>query len=273
MFKPLTAQLNEQFGGSPLSPALDPVKIARSFGVAYEVNESLPESPTAIRHLEDEQESSLLLDTKKRPTQLAEPKSMFVIAIARLRSVKPRTREREQQVAQLIADSQETLVAIDEMVAVLNAERTDAIEARLEELRTRGRELRKRVNWDLPGDVLTAEQIVNVAEQQKVSAQSKLQSHIDRRRALRLDRYSSNEQLVAADEKVASAVRKLNAAKESRLQAEKKKNEATNALAIATSELRGIEISMDQHLAELKGQPYHDPSTGLSVDPLAYLQQ
>jgi hypothetical protein len=272
LFKSLSQTLHEQFGGSPLTPTLDPVKVARNFGVALEVGESLHESSQPIRHLEDEQQSALLLDNNKTPTAKPEPKSLFVIATTRLRSIEPRTKERAQQVAQLIADSQETLNAIDEMVATLEQERVEATQQRLDELRTRGREQRHRVNNELRGKVNTSLMNWNEAERNKVQASTRLQSRIDIRRALRLDRYSSDEQLAAADEKVASAVRKLNAAKAVHLEAEKKKADAENNLALGQSALRAIEIAMDQCLAELKGQTYHDPTTGLSLEPI-YLQQ
>jgi len=274
MFKAQTQQLAERFGGSPMSPKLDPNLVARNFGVAYEVGESLPESPVPIRHVEDEQqESGLLLDKLTPIRPKAEPIPLAVIATRRLNSIKPRTREMAKQVAQAIADCHQFLGTIDELVGVLAMQRVEAIEARLEQLRTRGREQRHRVNNELQGAVYTAMQIVNSAEQQKVMAQSKLDSRISRLRSLKMDRYSTDKQLADADEKVKSAVRKLNEAREIRLAAEKRKAEADNALAIGQSGLVAIEISMDQCAAELAGQPYHDPSTGLSIDPLAYLQQ
>jgi hypothetical protein len=274
MFKPLTAQLNEQFGGSPLTPALDPVKVARSFGVAYEVGESLPESPVAIRHVEDvQQESGLLLDKLTPIRPKAEPTPLAVIATRRLNSIRPRTREMAQKVAQAIADCHQFLSTIDELVGALAMQRVKAIEERLEQLRTRGREQRHRVKNELQGAVYTAMQIVNSAEQQKVMAQSKLDSRINRLRSLKMDRYSTDEQLADADQKVKSAVRKLNEAREIRLAAEKRKAEADNALSIGQSGLAAIEIAMDQCAAELAGQPYHSPEFGSSVDPLSHLQQ
>jgi uncharacterized protein YoxC len=275
MFKALTQQLDERrFGGSPLSPQLNPATVAKSFGVAYEVDESLPESPAPIRHVEDEpQESGLLLDKLKPLTPKSEPVPLIVIATRRLNSIKPRTKEMAQQVAQMIADIQAPLLAVDELVGILAMERVQAIEESLEQLRTRGRNLRSRVNNELQAAVYTAMSVVNAAEEAKVKAQTKLEGHISRLRQLRLDRYSTNEQLFTADERVKSSVRELNAAKEIRLQAEKRKAEADNALAIAQAERVGIEIAMDQCVAELQGQPYHDPATGLSVDPLSHLQQ
>jgi hypothetical protein len=142
----------------------------------------------------------------------------------------------------------------------------------MEELRNRGRDLRQRLDNDLQGDVYTAMMVVNEAERNKVMAEQKLESRIISRRKLRLDRYSTDEQLLAANAKVKSAVRKLNDAKAVRLEAEKQRNEADNALALGSSELRGIEIAMDRCLAELKGIPYHDPNLGLSTDPTSQLQ-
>ncbi|MGB8801872.1 MAG: hypothetical protein WCC97_14400 [Candidatus Acidiferrales bacterium] len=271
MFKAFSQQLHEQQGGSPLTPTLNPQTVARNFGVAYEVAESLPESEGAIRHAEDERESGLLLDTKKTPATKPALQPLLAIAIGRLRTINPRTPERAHLVAQLIADSQETLAAIDEMVATLDRERVEALETRLEELRTLGRAQRKHLDT-LQSNVYTAMLVWNGAEEQKVKADSRLQIAIEHRRALRLDRFSSDEQLGAADEKVTSAVRKLNAAKDVHLRAERQKAEAENALALGQSELRAIGIAMDRCLAELKGQIYHDPETGLSVEPIAVRQ-
>lgn len=272
MFKPLRQQLHEQYGGSPLTPTLHPATVARNFGVVVDVNEPLHESATALRHAEDEQESALLLDTRKTPTEKAAPQSLFAIATARLRAIPARTKERSQEVAQLIALLQEPLMAADEMVSILEQERADAIELRMEDLRTRGRNQKRHVNQVLRAAVNTSLMNWNEAEKIKVHASTKLQSRIDERRALRLDRYSTNEQLAAANEKVYSAVQKLNAAKESHLKAERAKADAENALTTGHAQLRAIEIAMDQCLAELKGTAYHDPNTGLSTQPVAMQQ-
>jgi hypothetical protein len=273
MFKAPIQELAERFGGSPMSPQLNPATVAKSFGKAYAPEESLPESPVPIRHVEDEEEfSGLLLDKLKPMTPKAEPTPLVVLATRRLNSIKPRTKEMAKLVAQSIADVQEPLARVDEIFGILAMERVEAIETRLEELRDRGRKLRKHVLHDLQGAVHTALQAVNAAEQEKGSAQLKLDSCITRLRQLRLDRYSTNEQLVAADERLKSAVRALNKAKDVRLQAERQKAEADNALAIGQAERVAIEIAMDQCTTELAGLPYHDPATGLSVDPLAHLQ-
>jgi chromosome segregation ATPase len=274
MFKAPIQELAEKYGGSAMTPTLDPALVAKSFGKAYEIG-PLPESPVPIRHVEDEEQehSGLLLDKLKKIAPKEEPIPLVVLATRRLNSIKPRTREMAQMVAQTIADIQEPLARVDELVGILAMERVEAIETRLEELRDRGRKLRRHVLHDLQGAVHTQVQAVNVAEQEKGSAQLQLDSCITRLRQLRLDRFSTNDQLIAADEKVKSAVRKLNKAKEVRLEAEKQKAEADNALAIGQAERVAIEIAMDQCSAELAGLAYHDPNTGLSVDPLAHLQQ
>jgi hypothetical protein len=108
------------------------------------------------------------------------------------------------------------------------------------------------------------------AEVKKVRAAQKLKAAKDSRRSVHNDRYSTEQEYAAADEKVTKAARALNTAKEEHLEAESAKATAENALALGRSELRGIEIGMDQCVAEPNGTVYHDPQTGLAIDPTAY---
>jgi hypothetical protein len=274
MFKPLTAQLSEKVGGSVMTPTLDPAQVARSFGVTYEVGESLPESITPIKHVEDERDSGLQFDHRKnaKATERTMPQSLCEIASTRLQSIKPRTKERAKQVAMVMAEMLQPLAQIDIMFNILLEERNEAISVRLEELRERGRELRDRLNDELQAAVYSAMMAINETERTKVHAQTTLDTRITQRRALRLDRYSTEAQLLKADERIASAVNKLNEAKEAQLVAMQAKDAADNALALGRSEFRGIEIAMDQCHAELQGAVYHDPNLGLSVDPTSHLQ-
>lgn len=272
MFKAFSQQLHEQHGGSPLTPTLNPQTVARNFGVALEVGESLPESARPIRHVEDETESALLYDPKQTPTDVPDSRSLFELATARLQILKPRTAERAAEVQQLLADLQPHLLALDEMVGILEAERREAIEIRLEELRTQGRKLRHRINVELTGAAMTAMVHCNSSQEAKAKAEARLMNQVEKRRRLRLDRFSSNDQLVAAEEKVTSAARALMVAKEAWLKDLQAMGEADNAVALAQSELQGIRTAMDRCLAEIKGLRYNDPATGLSVTPIAVQQ-
>ena len=60
----------------------------------------------------------------------------------------------------------------------------------------------------------------NTAEAKKGRVATMLQTRIDERRALRLDRYATKQQLADADRKVSFAVGALNAAKALHLEAE-----------------------------------------------------
>ncbi len=102
MFKSLIQRIEEQHGGQvPLTPTLNPQTVARSFGVAIDVGESLHESAYTCSACRGRaRKVSLLLDLRTSTPKPA-PKSLFAIATARLQSIKPRTKERAQQVAQL----------------------------------------------------------------------------------------------------------------------------------------------------------------------------
>ena len=268
--KPLTSRLDERFGGNPLSPAQEAQLVAQSFGVSYPVGESLPESEVSVGHVEDDQTSSLLLDNRKTPKQRVPPRSLFEIATARLESVKPRSQAQMQRVAQMLLDMREPLAAIDNLIGELEGERLQAISDRWEELKARGRDLREKIDNEFQAHINSALMSWNDAETKKVRAETRLQVCVDERRRLRLDRYSTEQQLADGDHKVLMSVRALNVAKAEHLEAERAKAEAENARKLAESELISVERAMDQCVAEINGAQYHDPETGLSISPTAY---
>jgi hypothetical protein len=274
MEKPLSARLHERaYGGSPMSTGLDPELVAQSFGVSYPVGESLPESRTAIIHVENETESGLVIDDINGPKEKSAQRSLYEIVTARLRSIKPRNKKRAQEVAQTLADLQEPLKALDELVATLQEEREEELQATWEQLQTQGRELKKRIDSELEGNVFTAMLAWNAAEEKRGKAKGRLGQAFDSRRAVKLDRYSTRAQIKSADDRYASAVEALQAASALHLEAERNKAQAENAKALASSKLRGIEIAMDRCVAEIQGVAFHDPATGLSIDPSAFLAQ
>jgi len=258
VFKSLTQQLQDGIGAS------------------YAPGQSLPESPITIRHVEEDPviDSGLQFDQRKNEQGIghAQPQSIFAIASARLQSIKARTPARAKEVAQLITDSQQCLIALDEMFHVLQAERIEFLDKRLEELRGKARTQRRFIIKELQPAVYASLNIINDAERDKMRAELEVSSCQIARRNRRLDRYSTDEQLIAADEAVEAAARVFTAAREKRLEAEKQKAEADNALALGQSLFVALENAMDQCSAELNGVNYHDPATGLSVDPQAHLQ-
>src|SRR5277367_2917952 len=111
--KPLSQTLHERFYGGP------------SLGVSYPVNESLPESGTPVCHVENDQESGLLIDRLRTPKEKVIPQSLFEIVASRLQSIKPRSKARSKEVAQMVADLMEPLALADELIATLEAERVE----------------------------------------------------------------------------------------------------------------------------------------------------
>jgi hypothetical protein len=267
MERPLTSRLNERFGGSPLSTEFDPATIAANFGVSYPAAKSLPESELAIRHVEDDVESSLLLDVKKTPQQKPQPQSLLKIVTSRLQSIKPRTQARADQVREMVAELQEPLAAADELVTVLEMERFEELETRFQELQELGRELRERIGGELQGEVYTAMQDLNASEAVKVKCVTRLETLQAEKRVLHRDRFASDKDLKAADAKVKMAADAVIKARDAALEGQRAFAIAENNLKLAQSEVRGIGIAMDRCQAEIAGAAYHDPTLGLSVQP------
>ena len=267
MERPLTAKLNERFGGSPLSPAQEAELIARSFGAAFPVAEPLPESEREIRHVEADIESALIIDGIKTPQEKPRPQSLLTIVTSRLQSIKPRTQVRADEVRETLAALQEPLAAADELVTVLQMEHFEALEERMQRLQERGRAVRDRLEDELRNAVNKAMMAKNESETAKVRCKARLESHQDERRAIRRDRFATAEQRDDADRNVENGARALMAAKEMDLRREQELAAAQNAVRLAQSELRGCEIGLDQCQAEIQGTQYHDPETGLSVQP------
>jgi chromosome segregation ATPase len=247
----------------------------RAFGgVAYPAGAPMPESATPILHVEDDAESGLLVDRSVTPEEKLQPKSLFELVTTRLQSVKPRNKKRAHEVAKILADLQEPLLALDELFATLDAERVEDLQETWEALQTQGRELKKRIESELTGDVYTAMLAWNAAEEKKGHAKGRLQQAFEARRTVKLDRYSTRENLKSAEERYRSALQALETASAEHLEAERKKAEAENAKLLASSKLRGIEMAMDQCVAEIQGVAYHDPNNfGLSTATPARIEQ
>jgi chromosome segregation ATPase len=262
MEKPMSQRLHERFfGGSP------------NLGVAYPIAEPLPESATPIEHAENEQESRLIIDDINPPKERPALRSLVEIVGARLQSIKPKSKQRARQVAQMIADLQEPLESADEMYATLEAERVEDLQKTWDELQNQGRELKRRINNELQAAVNSSMMVWNAAEEKRGRAKARLQQAFESRRAVKLDRYSTQEQNKAAEAKYASALQAFEASKSEHVDAERAMAQAENEKTIAQSRLSNVEIAMDRVVAEIQGVKFHDPQTGLSVDPTSYLQQ
>ena len=192
---------------------------------------------------------------------------------ARLHSIPAQTRERSQQVEQLLVDAREYLEAADEMYATLESERVEALQTTWNELQNQGRQLRKRINNDCQIVVNDAMRDWRAAEEKKGRAKAQLAVAFQSRRAIKLDRYSTVEQKKAAETKYQSAVQAMETAISEHIEAEQGLALAENAQTLAQSKLSNLEIAMDRITAEIQGEKFHDPQTGLSIDPSAYLEQ
>jgi chromosome segregation ATPase len=256
-----------------LKPASDGWHRRAFGGIAYPVGQSLPESATPIIHVEDDQESRLIIDDIAGPSERPALRSLVEIVGARLHSIPAQTRERSQQVEQLLVDAREYLEAADEMYSVLEAERVEALRQTWDKLQTEGRALRKRINNDCQIVVNDAMRDWREAEAKKGRAKAQLAVAFQSRRAIKLDRYSTVEQKKAAETKYQSAVQAMETATVEHIDAERALTQSENEQTLAQSKLSNLEIAMDRLTAQIQGEKFHDPQTGLSIDPLAHLEQ
>jgi len=267
----LTARLARQMGEkvSGLNMAIDPETFVRNFGgQVLRPNSPLPDSGKPENHAEFDVASPLRIDHHPfvRPRNL---RTLVSIATARLGSIPPRTKERADQVARMHLETRETLEAIDNLVGVLEEEHFQAIVERWEKLQARGRELRESF-LSLQEKINNAMMAVNAAEEHKSHCKVQLQSHHYAAGKLGMDRFRTEKEIAAADGLVASDRVAMEQASEQALKAQQALGEAENVLRLAQAELQGIVIAMDRAVCELNGTSYHDPQTGLSVDPRNY---
>jgi len=269
MFRGLTHQLSERLGEPTLAPHIDPETIIRSFGgQVLPPNAPLPDSGKPENHVEFDTESPLRIDYHPlvRPRNL---RSIADIVAARLGSIPPKTKQRAAQVEKMHLETREVLEAIDDLVSVLEQEHLQAIAVRWETLQARGRELRESFP-SLQEKINNMMMVVNEAESRKAHCKTQLQSHHYAAGKLSMDRFRSEEEIAAADALVASDRAAMDEASKQALAAQQELGQAENVLRLAQAELRGVVLGMDKCVAELNGQAYHDPATGLSIDPRTY---
>jgi len=263
----LARQLGERDDG--LNMQIDPETFIRNFGgQVLPAGEPLPDSGKPERHVELDIPSSLRLDDHPfvRPRNL---RTLVSIATARLASLPPTTKQRAQQVAKMHLDTRETLEAIDSLVALLEEEHFAATIERWENLQKRGRELRESF-LSLQGNVNAAMMVVNEAEARKAHCKTQLQSHHYAAGKLSMDRFRTEKEIADSEALVASDRAAMDEASKQALAAQQALGEAQNTLKLAHAELEGITIAMDRCVCELNGKSYHDPTTGLSIDPRTY---
>lgn len=274
MFKPLTQTLfARSFGGSPMSPQLDPALVAQSLGVSYPVGQPLSENSIPVRHIEDDvSDSSLFLDELKIPSPKPATRSLYELAVTRLNSIKPRSKERAEQVAAMLGDLTQPFQAVDALVSVLESERSQALRDRWEELRLRGRALQSKIETELQANLNTAMMKVNAAEEKKGKISTRVQTSFQEVRAVLRNKFASEQEIHQAGARLAANKKASEAAALEALEAQRGLADAQNAMTVAKAAVLSIKTGMDQCSAELQGKPYHDPETGLSTDPVFYRQ-
>jgi len=266
MFKGVTQQLSERLGEPGLAPHLDPRVVADSFGQILHPNQPLPESPVFQGHAELDEPDGLRIDASKpvRPS----PKSLQEIVTSRLFSIVPMTEERKREIIALISSVTPALQKCDEMVATLEREFADGADDRWEKLRQQGRKILDETLPSIQAELAGAMADVNTAEAKKAELKSKTQSLYFARQ--KMSRFSSTAELDRADERLLKARTELQAATDEALEAQRALAAAEGKMESARADLQNTKTQMQVVEALLKGQPFFDPTTGLSVDPQSY---
>jgi hypothetical protein len=249
--------------------AVDPALLAASFGVIYPPGSPLPNSGLTENHVEDDQPSAVPIDERKLNSKESKPapRSLLEIAKARLRSIEPRSPERKAQVWKMLGTIVEPLRAVDEMVATLEREHFAFFEKRWEECLEQGRSLVDSLPA-LHKDLAAAQQYVREADQQKANAIGVLQSCVQSER--KISRWASESEIADAGRKTAKAREAMQVATDRALLRMQQLGDAEAKLKTVQANLEILKTDMARLECSLKGVPFHDPATGLSVDPTAY---
>jgi hypothetical protein len=191
---------------------------------------------------------------------------LLTIALTRLTSVKSLSPKHAKKIDRAIA-SVAGLKAIDELIQTVEQERIKNLADQWEMRRKQGRKILESMD-QLIGAVNQSMMVHNESEAEKVRCKTQLQA--DHLAASRLSKWATQEEIRGAEELVAEDRTAKQAADERWLATLRALTEAQNAVAIARGQVAGIEQEMSRLEAELTGQRYHDPATGLSTDPVAY---
>lgn len=264
MEKPLTQRLFEQQQGGRSSAARDAALIARSFGVALEVDKPFPEAVVPDRHAEDDDEI-ILLDTRARRPE-PQP-SLLSLVMARLQSLTPRTAASKKKVSEAISSIIEPVKAIDALVDALELEHFHAIDKRWEEIRKQGRALldsKPAVQVELA----QAMQAANASLAAKGQRRLEVRTYYQERR--RMSVWSTAEEIRAVDLKFERAQEAAREAEDKALEDQRTQAAAEGKLATVEANLKLLHTELHRLQAELHGEPYFDPSLGLSKSPVFY---
>jgi hypothetical protein len=246
---------------------LDADQVARTFGVALPIG-PLPESPFPATHAEDAA-SAIMLDTRApRPTPAA---PILEIAMRRLQSLKPRTAERKAEVKAVIAALAAPLEALDLLIAETEQEHFNAIDARWQECRKRGRTLIDEIIPQLEGEKYKWQQEAQKSGEQKAQRGVDAQTFWWERQ--RISEWASEKEIAAADKRLENARAASAAATQLALDDQRSLAVAESALESAKATLATLKTELHRLATELRGEPYFDPELGLSRDPLFYKEK
>jgi hypothetical protein len=264
VFKSLIEKLSEAHDRRSQSLELDPDLVARSmgFGSVVEIAEPLPESPFPTGHAED--------DTGPLPDQRARlrrpPVPVLLLANARLTSITPKSAELKERVLAMLGEIQIPLQQLDALVELLETEHFEAIDARWEEIRQAGRTLHDSLP-ELEQGWGEWQNFSNNADQEKQQRRHDLEHKFEERK--HLSTWATTAEIKAADQAVSKAQNAAKLAGEKAFEYRKSLAAAESKLISARETLRLMRLEMQRLDSELAGTPYHDPETGLSIDPMA----
>jgi len=247
---------------------LDPALLAASFGAIYPPGGPLPDSGLTENHVEDDEPSAIPIDERKLSNEpKPAPRSLLEIAKARLHSLEPRTAQRKMEVWKMLGTMIEPLRAVDELVATLEREHFAVFTERWEQCLEQGRELVDSLPA-LQRELAEAQQAVRLADQKKADAIGVLRSCVQSVR--KISRWATEAEIADAGHKEANAREAMQVATDRALLRMRELAEAETKLKRVENNLETLKTDMARLECSLKGVPFHDPETGLSVDPTAY---
>lgn len=269
MIRPLIERLSR--GAQSQMGEVDPAVVAASFGAIYPPGSPLPNSGLPENHVEDDEPSAIPVDERKLYNNEPKPapRTLLQIANARLQSLEPRTAARKAEVLKMLGTITGTLRAVDQLVATLEKEHFAFFEERWAECLEQGRTLVDSLPA-LQRDQAAAQQYVREADGQKDAAIGALQSCVQSER--KISRWATEAEIADAGRKTAKAREQMQTATDRALSRMQELAEVETKLRRVHDNLETLKKDMARLECSLKGVPFHDPETGLSVDPKAYLE-
>ena len=259
MHKPLIERLAEAHGRRLHTGEID----LSTFGGVVPVAEPLPETGIPLVHVEEDFDLPVDGRAKRQTPKPSISDSVY----ARLGSLRPQTPEREQELREIQATILPTIQALDEFVNLLESEHFAAFDKRWEEVRKRGREIYDSLP-ELEAEWGTALNFANLAGEEKQKRRVDLEQKWDEHK--RICSWATKPEIAAAEQKLWRAQNAARVAGEEAFERKKELAAAESKLVSARENLRALRQEMTRLDAELRGEPYFDPSLGLSTDPMGH---